>query len=412
MEIDVVLADIRAVAASRRLDRVFGVVAQLALAMMSAAAFAGMPGDDGPAIHAQVHAPGNVAVDSKGKLYIVQRKDNVVREVARNGTITTIAGSGASVSSAGVLASSKGLQDIATDANGNLYIAQAAYVDRPSYVREVSPSGAVTTVASSGPPSPTRQSGEAGALAYAVSALAIGPDHALYVVDDGRCQKLSANGTITTLTGGPVLGYEGDDGPAIRAKLNMPGGIAVSPNGDIYIADTGNHRVRKISSKGVISTVAGNGVPDYSGDNGPAMAATLYRPAGIALDHRGNLYIADSGNHRIRKVSTSGIISTVAGNGAAAYAGDDGPAIEAALYYPSGIALDDHDNLYIADTYNNRVRKVSPFGVITTVAGNGSEPLRPTPPPAPPPCMPGSVRCTPPPPSSPLAGSTPPGTHP
>lgn len=171
------------------------------------------------------------------------------------------------------------------------------------------------------------------------------------------------------MAGNGTQGFSGDNGPATGAQLNGPWGIAVDPADNLYIADFGNNRVRKVAS-GVITTVAGNGSAGYSGDNGQATSAQLNQPQGVAVDSAGNLYIADFDNNRIRKV-VNGVITTVAGNGAAGFSGDNGPATSAQLFEPYGVSLDATGNLYIADYLNSRVREVA-NGVITTVAGNGT----------------------------------------
>jgi uncharacterized protein (TIGR03437 family) len=175
--------------------------------------------------------------------------------------------------------------------------------------------------------------------------------------------------TIKTFAGSGVSGYTGDNGPAANAQLNYPWAVAVDSAGSLYIADTYNQCIRKVSN-GVIVTVAGNGTPGYSGDNGPATSAQLNYPSGVAVDSAGNIYIADYFNQRIRKVS-NGVIATVAGVGTWGFSGDNGPAANAQLYGPNGVAVDSAGNVYIADTFNYRVRKIS-NGVITTVAGGGS----------------------------------------
>ncbi len=180
--------------------------------------------------------------------------------------------------------------------------------------------------------------------------------------------RMDARTGVLTLVAGTVSSaFSGDGGPATNASLN-PAGVAVDRAGNLYIADAGNHRVRKVSN-GVIATVAGNGTPGFSGDSGPATSASLYFPNGIAVDGLGNLYIADSSNDRIRKIS-NGVITTVAGNGTRGFSGDSGPATSASLHFPNGIAVDGLGNLYIADTSNDRIRKIS-NGVIATVAGDG-----------------------------------------
>jgi len=176
----------------------------------------------------------------------------------------------------------------------------------------------------------------------------------------------AATGILTLVAGNGTAGFSGDDGLATSAAFNTPLGLARDSVGNLYIADSANSRIRKVSN-GVITTVAGNGTPGFSGDGGPATSAQLAGPSNVAVDTAGDLYIVDTGNQRIRKVS-NGIITTVAGNGAQGYSGDHGPAAGAHLYNPSAVAIDSAGNLYIADSYNNRIREVS-NGVITTVAG-------------------------------------------
>jgi trimeric autotransporter adhesin len=194
----------------------------------------------------------------------------------------------------------------------------------------------------------------------------------VYVSDseNDRIRGISS-GIIDTVAGDGTQGFSGDGGPAPSAELDIPFGVAADPAGDVFIADTQNNRIRKVSPTGTITTVAGSGTPGFSGDGGPAISASLNHPMGVALDSSGNIYIADEYNNRIREVSTTGTITTVAGSGGPGNSGDGGPATSAQLYYPTGIAVDGSGNLFIADSDNNRVRKVS-AGIITTVAGNGN----------------------------------------
>jgi uncharacterized protein (TIGR03437 family) len=199
----------------------------------------------------------------------------------------------------------------------------------------------------------------------------------LFIADSSnhRIRQVSPNGIITTAAGNGAAGFSGDGGPAGSAQLNGPIGVAVDGTGNLFILDSTNNRVRKVFSNGIIATVAGNGTHGFSGDGGPATSAALggfncnRACGGVAVDGAGNLFIADSGNHRIRKISASGIISTVAGNGVADFSGDGGPATDAQLSYPVGVTVDGAGNLFIAEY--GRVRKVSSSGIITTVAGGG-----------------------------------------
>ena len=191
----------------------------------------------------------------------------------------------------------------------------------------------------------------------------------LFIADEYNkvIRKVSTNGIITTVAGNGTYGYSGDGGSATSAKLNYPTGVAVDASGNLFIADEENHRIRKVSTSGVITTVAGNGTKGYNGDGGIADSAELYYPTGVAVDASGNLFIADYNNHRILKVSTNGITTTVAGNGTPGYSGDGGSADSAELYYPSGVAVDASGNLFIADLNNNRIREVIGGAVPVTI---------------------------------------------
>jgi sugar lactone lactonase YvrE len=200
----------------------------------------------------------------------------------------------------------------------------------------------------------------------------------IYIADqqNQRIRKVTTNGIISTIAGNGTEGYSGDGGPAVSAEMHYPYGIAVDAWGNIYFSDPGNNCVRKINTAGIILTVAGvqsTGWGGYSGDGGPATSATLSTPMGLAIDGSGNLYIADWGNGRIRKVSTTGIISTIAGNGVAipisGNAGDGGLATVAEIDAPQGVAVDASGNVYIADYNGNTVRKVNTNGIISTIAG-------------------------------------------
>jgi hypothetical protein len=183
---------------------------------------------------------------------------------------------------------------------------------------------------------------------------------------------VGTNGIITTVAGNGMGGYSGDGGPASSAELSGPVGVAVDASGKLFIADTDNNVIRQVGTNGIITTVAGNGTAGYSGDGGAATNAELSGPFGAAVDASGKLFIADAYNNAIRQVGTNGIITTVAGDGTAGYSGDGGAAIDGELNYPFGVAVDSFGNLFIADTSNQRIRKVGTHGIIITVAGNGT----------------------------------------
>ncbi|HET7841453.1 MAG TPA: hypothetical protein VFM21_07605, partial [Terriglobia bacterium] len=186
-----------------------------------------------------------------------------------------------------------------------------------------------------------------------------------------RVFKVDGTGTLTVVAGTGIQGFSGDGGPATSANLSLPVGLTFDSSGNLYIADYGNHRIRKVNTSGTISTVAGNGGAGFTGDNVLATSTALYYPSAVAFDASGNFYIADEYNHRLRKVNTAGIISTIAGTGAGGYNGDGITATSAQLYYPFDVLVDASGNVLIADEANFRVRKVNLAGTITTVAGNG-----------------------------------------
>ena len=194
-----------------------------------------------------------------------------------------------------------------------------------------------------------------------------------YITDEGeqRVRKVTSAGVISTFAGTGLAGFTGDGGLATSARISSPVGVTVDAAGNIIFADAGNNRVRKINTAGIISTIAGNGTQGYSGDHGPAIDASMNVPWGVVYDTAGNLYISDRGNNVIRKVDTSGIITTFAGNGTAGFCGDGGQATQACLNFPRGLAFDARSTLYIADGMNHRVRAVTSAGIISTVAGDG-----------------------------------------
>lgn len=266
------------------------------------------------------------------------------------------------------------------DAQGNLYFAETGN----HVVRKVTSAGIITTVAGSGVQGFSGDNGPAiAAQLDSPAGLALDSAGDLYIADshNHRVREVAAaTGVIATIAGTGVAGFSGDGGLATAARLDLPTALALDALGNLYVADTNNHRVRRIAAAtGAITTVAGNGVEAFAGDNAPATAASIDSPNGLALDAAGNLYIADTHNGRVRMVSAAtGLISTVAGAGVVAgnvqsFGGDGGAATAASLALPRGLTMDAAGNLYFADSANHRIRRISPTGTITTVAGQGTE---------------------------------------
>jgi sugar lactone lactonase YvrE len=290
------------------------------------------------------------------------------------GVITTMAGDGMEgYSGDGGPATKAELNlpsGVALDASGNLFIAD----NYNSRIRKVATNGIITTVAGNGK---YGYSGDGGPATKAEltgpSGVALDASGNLFIADTDNSviRKVATNGIITTVAGNGKYGYSGDGGPATKAELTGPFGVTLDASGNLFIADSGNFRIREVGTNGIITTVAGNGFRGCSGDAGPATNAKLCYPQNVAVDAFGNLLIADTGTNVIREVGTDGIITTVAGNGRGGYSGDGGAATSAELSGPSGVAVDAFGNLFIADTSNERLRKVGTDGIITTVAGNG-----------------------------------------
>jgi sugar lactone lactonase YvrE len=295
------------------------------------------------------------------------------------GVLNSFAGNGTSGSSGdgypanSALVSLIGPTAVAVDKNGNVYIADP----QAAKVRVVS-GGAISTFAGSGSPGFSGDGGSATAISAKLnfpSGVAVDASGNVYIADSGnhKIRKVSG-GIISTFAGSASLGYTGDGGPPTSASLFAPQGVAVDSSGTVYIADTANNVVRKVSN-GIITTVAGTGSVGYSGDRGSATAATLNVPRAVSVDSSGNIYIADTGNNVVRKVSTNSVITTVAGNGSNGFSGDNGPAIAAQLSLPTGVAVDPTGGFtYIADNNNNVIRVITntvTSGVIPHFAAGG-----------------------------------------
>lgn len=324
----------------------------------------GYAGDGGQAKDARFNQPRAVATDSEGNLYIADMRNRVIRKVNNNGLISTVAGNGtAGNAGAGGPATAAQLAQptgMTIDNEGNVYIADY----NSSVIKKVTTSGIMTIFAGTGTEGFSGDHGPASqAKLYRPTAVAVDKDGNVFISDASNkvIRKVSKSGIITTVAGVPGrAGYAGDGGPATKALLTQPAGIAVDNSGNIYIADPSNSVIRKVNPAGIMSTFAGNGTAGYSGDNGPATKAQFQigSPQGLAVDPAGNVYASDYQNHAIRKINTKGIISTIAGTGAPDYAGDGGPAILAKIWYPIGIATDIAGNVFITDSYNNTIREI------------------------------------------------------
>jgi|GEM_PF-1018861 len=327
---------------------------------------------DVPAIGATLANPSAVTIDMSGNLYIADTGNNKIKRVdATTHQISTVAGRGDYHGELrdGGPALDAGLSSpagVAMDAAGNLYIADK-YNDRIRKVDAVT--GHITTVAGGGVDDGDDGLGDNGPAVDAIlnspSGVAVDGDGNLYIADTDhhKIRKVdfsSGTGIITTVAGEGYGTYRGDGGPAVAAEINYPSAVVVDSDGNLYIADTYNNRIRKVdfsSGIGMISTVAGSTKVDgFGGDGSPAIEAQLNEPEGVTIDSRGNLYIADTDNNRIRKVTPNGIIMTIAGTGAGDYSGDEGPGTQAKLYGPRGLALGSGGNLYIADYFNYAIR--------------------------------------------------------
>ncbi|MGA7236592.1 MAG: hypothetical protein WBY44_12980 [Bryobacteraceae bacterium] len=344
----------------------------------------GYSGDSGPATSAALDQVEGVAADPSGAVYIADTFNNRVRAIS-GGIIQTIAGTGlSSFSGDGGAAASATMflpTDVAIDNGGNLYIADFGN----SRIRKVAQGKIQTVIGGTGTEIIFDEAVATTIRLNGPTGIAVDGSGDIFVAEgsigtgtglaegDYRVWKINSVGVVSTAAGNGMESYSGDGGGATAAQLDDPAALTFDTAGNLYVADTANHRVRKISPSGIISTAAGTGQPGFSGDGGAAVRAQLNSPRGLTSDADGNVYIADSGNNRIRKLLPDGTLISIAGNGNASFYGDTGPADAASLHDPHGIYSAGGGHIYIADTGNQRIRELLPDGTITTVAGNGGQ---------------------------------------
>jgi len=325
---------------------------------------AGYSGDGGPSYAAQLYHPKGAAIDGMGNLYIADADNNVVRKINTSGTISTFAGNTSpgfgGDGGAATAAELNAPDGVAVDSDNNIYIC-----DADNYcVRKVNMSGIISTVAGTGGVSGYTGDGSAATTATLSfpAAIALDLNGNMFIADEyNNCiRKVNNAGVISTYAGAGSTGYTGDGGLATAANIGFPFGVACDGYGNVYVSLTYEDRIVKITTAGIITSIAGTGpAGGFGGDGGPATAADFDNPWGIASDWAGNIYVADNANERIRKINTAGIASTVAGNGTRAFFGDGGPAILAELKDPAGVAVLPNDALLIADYNNHAMRAVA-----------------------------------------------------
>lgn len=324
-------------------------VLPLGLSLLAAACGGVAPGPTGPpaggeATRAELRAPEGLTLDTNGNLYVSEFDGARVVRIDGNGALDVVAGTGAQLRQpAGLTLDGLGRLLIADRGNGR--------------VGRISADSSIETV-----PGTNRLGGPVG--------VAVNSDGDVYVTDDERALlvRVGASGTAECLVDG-----RGHCGPAPRWRLRRPSYVLLDRAGDLLVSDAGANRVLKVGQDGAVTTLAGTGVRGFGGDGGRATAAKLDRPTGLALDADGNLYVSDSGNNRVRRISDDGTITTIAGSGVAGFSGDEGDAAAAQLDAPGDLEVDAVGSLYVADRGNGRIRVVDHDGVIDTIAGGGSE---------------------------------------
>jgi sugar lactone lactonase YvrE len=306
---------------------------------------------DGPTLEEKLYQPCGIAVDNKGNVYFTDSDNNKICKISSEGVLSILAGSGEFGYADGIgnAAMFKFPTDVAIDNAGNLFVADA----ENHRIRKISPSGVVTTFAGSGIPGNADGIGNAASFT-APTGIAVGSDGYLYVADtrNALIRKISPSGKVTTLAGSGTDAYA--DGIGIAASFDSPTGVAVDDTGNVFVGDCGNHRIRKISKSGVVSTIAGGSNNIFSDGTGSEVSFSF--PGSLAVDRNGNIYVADEGNNCIRKINSKGEVTTIAGSRTLGY--KDGVGTAARFKSPTGVAVDSVGNIYVADGGNHYVRKI------------------------------------------------------
>ncbi len=347
----------------RRVDLVTGIIDTVAGAGNGFDGGGNLPSDS------LFSTPTGLLLDSAGRMLVADSTNGRVRRLDLPANVTTVAGGFLGDGNPALQASVNSSQDVVISRTGTLYIA-----DNGNHrVRQVDASGIMTTIAGTGV---SGWSGDGGAATLAELAFPFGvgvdSEGNVYISDNFVViRKVDTLGVITTVVGNGGFGYSGDGGPATDATLSIPASIVFDAADNLFFVDNGNCVVRRVDTTGVIDTVAGDGTCASTGDGGPATGASLLDPWGLALDAAGNIFVGEFSGHRIRKIDTLGIISTISGDGTCGFSGDGGPAPSAQLCLAGGLAVDSRDNLYVSDYGNSRIRRIDPAGTIDTVAGSG-----------------------------------------
>ncbi|HXI11483.1 MAG TPA: NHL repeat-containing protein [Thermoanaerobaculia bacterium] len=328
---------------------------------------AGAGFEDGTGSAARFSQPFGVATDSSGNVYVADTNNHTIRKITPAGVVTTLAGLAGSSGSAdgtGSAARFNGPSGVATDSSGNVYVAD--FANRT--IRKVTPSGAVTTLAGLAESGGSTDGIGSEARFNSPRGVAIDSSGNVYVADTNNytIRKITPAGAVTTLAG-LAFGSGSADGTGSAARFLFPRGVATDSSGNVYVADSDNHTIRKITTAGVVTTLAGL-AGNFGSADGTASAARFYDPRGVATDSSGNVYVADTSNSTIRKITPAGVVTTLAGL-AAVFGSADGTASAARFGRPEGVATDSSGNVYVADTGNHTIRKITPAGVVTTLAG-------------------------------------------